>query len=214
MYANPRLRSPIRKSSIADRGQPIRDARRFERVIARHRHEGRGTHLASVRLGASASVAASIGIRHALETEIDMQPLLTKTMILAAVLTFAGTTRAFAQDVMVANVPFAFISSGVTHQPGRYQFRTVNDEHAVEFDEAGHGGCFASVVTRVNALGPHAETVDGRLVFDKVGDIYYLAQMWLPDEDGFQLAVPKGVHLNRDLAQQRVVPLQTLASLR
>ena len=142
-----------------------------------------------------------------------MQRLLTRTMILAAVLTFAGTARAFAQDVMVATVPFAFISSGVTHQPGRYGFRAINDDHAVEFDQSGHGGNFASVVTRLDLAGPHAQTADGRLVFDKVGDIYYLAQMWLPDEDGFQLAVPKGVQTSHDVAQQ-IVPLQTLASLR
>ena len=32
-----------------------------------------------------------------------------------------------------------------------------------------------------------ANDVEGRLIFDKIGDTNYLAELWLPDQDGFVL---------------------------
>ena len=58
-----------------------------------------------------------------------------------------------------------------------------------------------------------AGRVDGRLTFYKIGERYYLAQMWIPDQDGFLFHAPK-VTLAPERASQVVVPLATLASLK
>src|SRR5690349_2086882 len=115
-----------------------------------------------------------------------MRTSIMTSVILAGVLTLAGgASTAYAQGVMVADIPFNFSIAGATHAAGRYEFRTIENEHAVEFDAFGHDAALTPVMTRMEPT-TRAARIDGRLTFYKIGERYYLAQMWLPDEDGFQ----------------------------
>ncbi len=53
-------------------------------------------------------------------------------------------------------------------------------------------GMFLTTITRLAA--PEVSLVDAHLVFDKVGDTYYLSEVWMPGEDGFLLYAAKGKH--------------------
>jgi len=123
-----------------------------------------------------------------------------------------GASTAYAQSVMVADIPFSFSISGATHPAGRYEFRPIDDDHAVEFDAFGHDAALTQVVTRIEPTTRTART-DGRLTFYKIGERYYLAQMWFPDEDGFLFHAPKAT-LAPERTSQIVVPMATLASLK
>ena len=142
-----------------------------------------------------------------------MRTVLTTSMILAGVLTLAGgASTAFAQSVMVADIPFNFSVAGATHPAGRYEFRTIDDAHVVEFDAFGHDAALTQVMTRIEPT-TRAVRIDGRLTFYKIGERYYLAQMWLPDQDGFLFGAPKAT-LAPERSSQVIVPLTTLASLK
>ncbi len=51
-------------------------------------------------------------------------------------------------------------------------------------------------LTRV-AAGMHTSPADGHVVFDKIGDAYTLAEIWIPGQDGYILAVTKAKHEHR-----------------
>jgi hypothetical protein len=142
-----------------------------------------------------------------------MRTAVTTSMLLAGALMLAGAaSTAYAQNTMVADIPFDFSISGAIHPAGRYEFRPIDDDHAVEFDVSGHDAALTPVVTRIEPT-TRAARVDGRLTFYKIGERYYLAQMWLPDQDGFLFHAPKAT-LAPESASQVVVPLATLASLK
>jgi hypothetical protein len=89
-----------------------------------------------------------------------MRTQLTKSLIFAAASTLiGGVSTAFAQSVPAADVPFAFRTFGAVHEAGRYEFRTVNDEVAVEFDESGHHPALAEVIARTR---PRSRVAGGR----------------------------------------------------
>ena len=142
-----------------------------------------------------------------------MRTAVTTSVILAGVLMLAGgASTAYAQSVLVADIPFNFSIAGGTHPAGRYEFRAIDDDHAVEFDAFGHDAALTQVVTRIEPT-TRAARVDGRLTFYKIGERYYLAQMWFPDEDGFLFHAPKAT-LAPERTSQIVVPMATLASLK
>ncbi len=115
-----------------------------------------------------------------------------------------GGSAAYAQDVVSGNIPFKFIAAGRVHQPGMYELRVSDDEGLLMLlDE--------SVKTPSNALlvegrlaSPATLTSEvGRLVFDKVGDTYYLSEAWFPGLDGFIVHTTPGEHTHETVTVTR-----------
>jgi hypothetical protein len=130
-----------------------------------------------------------------------MRSIFTKALLMAAVVALVGaTSRASAQGILQANIPFKFTVSGKTHDAGKYECRVLDDDQTLEFTGPAKAGGFVQVMTRLAA--PEASLADGRLVFDKVGDTYFLSEMWLPGQDGFL------VHAARERHTHHVVKLQ------
>jgi hypothetical protein len=48
------------------------------------------------------------------------------------------------------------------------------------------------VITRLGATEPPA--AEARLVFDKVGAVSYLSELWMPGSDGYLVHAAKGKH--------------------
>ena len=108
-----------------------------------------------------------------------------------ALLACASVARAQTEEVRV-DVPFAFKAGGTSFEPGQYTLRADDLNMTVELVPA-HGRTYPLLVeTRLGGTGlPPSE---GRLVFDKVGDLRYLAEVWVPGMDGYLLMVTKGAH--------------------
>ena len=88
------------------------------------------------------------------------------------------------QTIMTANVPFAF-SIGDTQLPaGAYAVREEGRATLVQSKDAVY-----SVLAIYNYAGP-SKADDTKLVFHKVGDHYFLAQIWTSARDQ-GLAVPE-----------------------
>ena len=87
--------------------------------------------------------------------------------------------------IMTANVPFAF-SVGQSQLPaGSYAVREINDRATLIQSKDGHD----KVLGLYNPAGP-SKSDETKLVFDKVGDHYFLTQIWTSAR-GQGLAIPE-----------------------
>ncbi len=111
--------------------------------------------------------------------------------IALALLGCIGGGVAVAQDVTIVNVPIRFTVGQKVMEPGRYELRLNDDRSAIMLTPARGPAIFVPTITRLAALQP---LVDARIVFDKVGDAYYLSEVWLPTEDGFLVKDTKQPH--------------------
>lgn len=92
-----------------------------------------------------------------------------------------------------AMIDFQFTAGGKVLTAGEYDFK--RDATAPVFRVQGGGKNFAlaPVLTRLSGA-IHTTPEDAHIVFDKVGDTYILAEIWIPGEDGYVLAMTKGMH--------------------
>jgi len=132
-----------------------------------------------------------------------MRSVMKKAVLLMAFVVGVGgaASRAFAADVVVADVPFKFLASGKTQDAGKYELTLINDGQSVELTGPTKAGTFSNVITRLAA--PAGGTVEARLVFDVVGDTFVLSEAWLPGQDGLLLQATKEAHTHRAVKLQK-----------
>jgi hypothetical protein len=115
---------------------------------------------------------------------------ITLLTLLAA--TFAYGER---QLLRVVNISFEFRVGGKVLPAGQYKFAQDDRGQFVTITSAGKSTVRAQihVITRL-AAGMHTTPKDAHLVFDKVGSVRHLAELWIPGEDGFMLHSMKEQH--------------------
>jgi hypothetical protein len=124
--------------------------------------------------------------------EMAMNRRIPLLVAVIALLIAVGPVVAYAQEQVVANVPFRFISAGRTHDPGEYQLRVSEDQMNWTLTPVKGTPTAAMVVTRLAAHD--SPTSSDRLVFDRVGDTYYLSEVWPSGGDGYLLHATKEKH--------------------
>ncbi len=100
----------------------------------------------------------------------------------------------FAQTPQVrAQIDFAFAVENKVLPAGTYDF--IRDDTASVFrvTDEGKNEAVAPVQTRLAALMPGMPNKP-EVVFDKIGDTYKLAEIWIPGEDGYAITVTKAKH--------------------
>jgi hypothetical protein len=131
-----------------------------------------------------------------------MRKLLGVFAITLAATIAAGATAAYAQGAVVSEVPFAFKLGNKTYEPGKYTFRPDDQDAVVTITSPK--GASSAVIIETRLGEPDRSLGDGRLVFDKVGDVNYLSELWLPGaEDGFLLHITKGPHTHVNVKLSR-----------
>lgn len=65
------------------------------------------------------------------------------------------------------------------------------------FSPAKGKGVTATVITRL--AQPSVPLVASKIVFDKVGDKYYVSEIWLPEQDGFLVRGTKEAHTHHTI---------------
>jgi len=120
-----------------------------------------------------------------------------KVLGVASVFVLLAAASAYGQTTVSAKIPFPFTASGRSLPAGQYDFvRDTNDE-AIRVTGAVKGsGAVAMVISRL-AEGMHTTPQDAHIVFDKVGEKYFLSEVWIPGADGFLLHVTKEKHEHR-----------------
>lgn len=130
----------------------------------------------------------------------DVKIQFMKTLLILGVLLAAGNVTSNAQALIEGSIettiPFAFIVKDTTLPAGKYILRRVdpNDPGILEISNARNR---TTVLFEAQNTQANRTPRDAELVFDKVGDQYFLAQVWTSgSEDGYQLPETK--------AQQRL----------
>ncbi len=119
-----------------------------------------------------------------------------KTKLLFAALLLAVFALAVAYGDIWAikgNIPFQFTAAGKVLPAGDYTLVPDLDNQLVRVEPSKGTGVALPVITRI-AAGVHSTATDAHAVFDKVGNTYFLSEIWLPNEDGFLVHVTKGPH--------------------
>ena len=115
--------------------------------------------------------------------------LLAATALLCLVLPAAN----YAQEAANVTINFPFMAEGKSMPAGQYDLQLNSDRTAFMLTASPKGsGMFLTTITRLASSDMGAG--DARVVFDKVGDTYYLSEVWLPGEDGFLVYAAKGKH--------------------
>ncbi len=119
----------------------------------------------------------------------------TRILVTLTLLTLLVAAFALAQSlVSKANIPFAFIAAGKTLPAGQYNFTYDAGTNAFRVVGSAKGAeALMPIETRL-AGAMHTTPADSHIVFDKVGDKYFLSEVWIVGEDGYLLYMTKGRH--------------------
>jgi len=115
----------------------------------------------------------------------------SRMLLALCLLTAFGAVAAQAQiesDVTIeASIPYSFIAGNTTLPAGKYAIKALDDEPGVlEIRSADNRTAVFVETESAQANQPPGKS---ELVFNKVGDKYFLAQVWLEgDPDGNQIA--------------------------
>lgn len=117
-----------------------------------------------------------------------------KMLLMLSLLIAGGTVTARAQaliddTVVQANVPHSFIVKDKTLPAGKYTVKRLSDTQPnvleIRSDDGRNAVTFEAETAQANQIPSKAE-----LVFNKLGDQYFLSEIWTPDSSlGYQ--VPK-----------------------
>jgi hypothetical protein len=113
-----------------------------------------------------------------------------------SLLILAVVVSAYGQAMMTARatIPFAFMVGKQVLPQGQYEFRKTSTPAAINVKNVDKGtSAYAPIITRL-AGGIHTTPKDAHIVFDKVGDVYTLSEIWEPGQDGYLLHSTKGEH--------------------
>ncbi len=124
----------------------------------------------------------------------------TRLVVVTTFLTLLGAVIAYGQlaEKVRADIPFPFTADGKVFAAGHYTFTRDSQGQTFTFRGPDNVRGAAIVLTRL-AGEIHTTPEDSHLVFDKVGDTYYLSEIWVPGSDGFLLHSTKEKHEHRVL---------------
>ncbi len=125
-----------------------------------------------------------------------MKMKIAVTIGLVALLT---TVFGLAQTVqsLRANIPFQFIVGGKALPAGEYNF--IRNEGSFQVVSVKKGPSAVALVITMLGGEIHTTPQDAHIVFDKVGDSYFLSEIWIPQMDGFLLNATKEKHEHRTI---------------
>jgi hypothetical protein len=124
----------------------------------------------------------------------------TRITVLLGVLLLLSAAVAYGQPIEVkAPIDFAFTVEGKVLPAGQYNFTRSDD--GLSFRVQGVGkeakdGALALIITRLS--GEMREKKMGTyLVFDNVGNVNTLSEIWLPGDDGYLVGITKVQHTHK-----------------
>lgn len=124
-----------------------------------------------------------------------------RLLVLATVFTLlvssTGFLRAQTVPAIRAKISFSFTVKGTVLPPGDYEFVPGDNNNFVTIRPMGKGSSVeAMIITRIG--GPiQAQTAEPHIVFDKIGERYFLSEVWLPGADGYLLHATNEKHTHQ-----------------
>ena len=102
-------------------------------------------------------------------------------LLTLSVFALLAGTRVYAQSStkLTATIPFDFRVGSQSLPPGVYTVAPKSPSMVIIRSKDGH----QSAVAQTNALQVNQASVDGKLIFNHYGGLYFLAQIWTPGEE-------------------------------
>jgi hypothetical protein len=118
-----------------------------------------------------------------------------KSLMLGLIVLVAALSAYGQTPTVKAKIAFPFTVEGKALPAGTYEF--ILQESGDAFRVQGEGkDVMANVITRLG--GEMRSAPKGtHLVFDKVGELCLLSEIWIPEQDGFLLLATKGLHAHK-----------------
>ena len=111
-----------------------------------------------------------------------------------------ASSRASADELVVANVPFAFMAGDMQMPAGTYSIKTVQDDPGV-LEIASRDGRQNKIVLALASSSPDAPA-KAELVFAKIDNQYFLSRILQADGDQYEV-VPTPENAAREAAASR-----------
>jgi len=115
--------------------------------------------------------------------------------VLVAGFIVAQASPARAQDTLSLNVPFAFQAAGALQPAGVYRLSVDSEPDVITLTSAAGEQASIRVLGRME--GPLSSPGPAAVAFEKVGETYYLSEMWIPYIEGYQTYTTKEKHSRR-----------------
>jgi|WetSurMetagenome_2_1015567.scaffolds.fasta_scaffold66612_3 hypothetical protein len=115
-----------------------------------------------------------------------------RILVVAGTLALLAASAVYAQTLSV-DVPFGFTAAGTQFPSGHYQFTPASGNRSVRIDGPENHKAIAQVLTRL-AGAIHTTPKDAHVVFDKVETQYFLSEIWIPQQDGYDMYNTKAKH--------------------
>lgn len=123
---------------------------------------------------------------------MSFRTLLRIAAVALAVAFTAGPSIAYAQEALSIDAPFAFKVGASAFPAGKYGLQPNDKEMSMKITPPKGAAAVVSVVTRLGTLEPLP--AEAKVVFDKVGEVFYLSEIWIPGFDGYLVHVTKEKH--------------------
>ncbi len=111
-------------------------------------------------------------------------------LVVVASIAFAGGVWAQGQTTSV-KIGFSFMAQGKSLPAGKYNLEVTSAGRVVLHAEKGGA---ATELKPIKALGQDGNGEETKLVFDKIGSIHFLSEVWLPGQDGYLVGTSTGTH--------------------
>jgi len=115
-----------------------------------------------------------------------------RILVLAGTLALLTAAAVRAQSLS-AEVPFGFTAATAQLPAGHYKFTPMPDGRSIRIDGSANNQAIVTVITRL-AAAIHTTTNDAHVVFDKVDNQYFLSEIWVPGQDGYDTYTTKVKH--------------------
>jgi hypothetical protein len=124
----------------------------------------------------------------------------TRFLVMSCLLAVLPVVSAYGVDMapVRADIPFQFTAAGRVYPAGEYTFTPGSGpvKTAVTIMGPGNVSGVVTILTRT-AGGIHTTPKDAHVVFDVMGDTYFLSELWIPGDDGYVLNITTERHTHR-----------------
>lgn len=135
-----------------------------------------------------------------------MKKMMNRCVLVAAALLAVGAVSAYAQETVVAKVPFPFAVRGQQFAAGRYNISS--DEGVVTVRGIDNGGAAVAMTVLTGGRDPLGD--QPALVFERYENEYRLAKIWPSSTEGLTVQDPTVVEHRASAAAD--TPAVTIAA--
>jgi hypothetical protein len=129
-----------------------------------------------------------------------MKTVANRVLLVLVVALCAVAAQAQSRALVMGTVPFDFYVGNQAVPSGEYTIGSIQPNVQAWYNEQGTGK-FMFMTNPIEKIG---QPQRAKLVFDKLGDAYYLAEIWTADGGHEVVAKPKALKLARLSKPERV----------